>query len=153
MFAACSRFTEAGIKQRALALRALQPPVVEIDEPEPIEIEEPEVEAAPELAVEEIAEPVERVPHKITYKEIERWVCRVTGFKRLDIISERRSRELVLARQAIAYLAVVYTTLSMPQIGRLMGGRDHTTILHAYRTYPVKRAKARASRSGEKAGA
>lgn len=140
MFAAYGRNTAAGIRRIALARQALQalPPAEEMHEPEPVEIEEPE----------QPSEPVERIPHRITYKEIERRVCKATGFRRIDIISKRRAHDLVLARQAIAYLAAKYTEHSYPHIGRLMGGRDHTTIMYACRIYPIKRAAARASRSG-----
>jgi len=49
---------------------------------------------------------------------------------RLDIISHRRTKEVVLPRQIAMYLAKTMTTLSLPEIGRCIGGRDHTTIYH-----------------------
>jgi hypothetical protein len=51
-----------------------------------------------------------------------------------ELISDRCTRNVVRPRQIAAYLARHMTTLSMPAIGRLLGGRDHTTILHAVRT-------------------
>lgn len=67
-------------------------------------------------------------------------ICKATGFTMREIRSQRRSMDLVLARQAIAYWITRQTAHSMPAIGRFLGGRDHTTILHAIRTYPQKRA-------------
>ena len=60
---------------------------------------------------------------------------------RSELNSNRRNRELVFARQFIMYWACRLTHLSLPQIGKLMGGRDHTTAMHGRNTYPVKRAK------------
>ena len=50
-----------------------------------------------------------------------------------DIISARRQRTIVYARQLIAFLAKRHTALSLPQIGGFLGGRDHSTIIHAIR--------------------
>lgn len=50
-----------------------------------------------------------------------------------DILSQRRMAEIVRPRQEAMWLARKYTQLSLPQIGRQIGGRDHTTILHAIR--------------------
>ena len=76
-----------------------------------------------------------------TYREIERRACRVFKVSVSEIRSNRRSRPIVFARQFVMYWAVRLTRLSLPQIGRLMGGRDHTTCLHGKREYPKKRAQ------------
>lgn len=47
--------------------------------------------------------------------------------------SADRSRVLVTARQIAMYLCRELTDLSLPKIGQLFGGRDHTTVMHAYR--------------------
>jgi hypothetical protein len=44
-----------------------------------------------------------------------------------------RTQDIVRPRQVWAYLAHVLLNLSYPQIGRYLGGRDHTTTLHAHR--------------------
>ena len=49
----------------------------------------------------------------------------------IDILSIRRSFDFARARQVCAYLIRKYTRFSLPQIGERMGGRDHTTIMHA----------------------
>jgi len=55
------------------------------------------------------------------------------GFSRLDLSSDRRTGKLVRARQITCWLMRHCTTLSLPAIGRKLGGRDHTTIMHAVR--------------------
>lgn len=48
----------------------------------------------------------------------------------VDMLSPRRTATMVRARHIAMYLARNLTSKSFPQIGRLMGRRDHTTILH-----------------------
>ncbi|WP_375001290.1 chromosomal replication initiator protein DnaA [Aeromicrobium sp. CTD01-1L150] len=50
-----------------------------------------------------------------------------------DLCGTNRSRNLVLARQIAMYLCRELTDMSLPQIGREFGGRDHTTVMHADR--------------------
>ncbi|MGH2757942.1 MAG: chromosomal replication initiator protein DnaA [Actinomycetota bacterium] len=48
-----------------------------------------------------------------------------------DLRSQNRSRPIVQARQMAMYLVRDLTDLSLPKIGEVFGGRDHTTVLHA----------------------
>ncbi|MDN5767435.1 MAG: chromosomal replication initiator protein DnaA [Humibacillus sp.] len=48
-----------------------------------------------------------------------------------DLCGSSRSRQLVTARQIAMYLCREMTDLSLPKIGQLFGGRDHTTVMHA----------------------
>lgn len=50
-----------------------------------------------------------------------------------DMISARRTANLVRPRQIAMYLTKSLTLKSLPEIGRHFGGRDHTTVLHAVR--------------------
>jgi len=50
-----------------------------------------------------------------------------------DIESGSRTHTLVTARQVAMYLCRELTDLSLPKIGQEFGGRDHTTVMHAYR--------------------
>ena len=50
-----------------------------------------------------------------------------------ELCGTSRSRMLVNARQVAMYLCRELTDLSLPQIGREFGGRDHTTVMHAER--------------------
>ncbi len=77
---------------------------------------------------------------RMTYAEIERRACKLFKCTKSDIRSNRRHRDIVFVRQFIAYWACRRTNLSLPMIGRLMGGRDHTTCLHHKRVYPTRRA-------------
>ena len=50
-----------------------------------------------------------------------------------DLCGSSRSRALVNGRQVAMYLCRELTDLSLPQIGQMFGGRDHTTVIHADR--------------------
>jgi chromosomal replication initiator protein len=52
---------------------------------------------------------------------------------RADLLSSRRTANVVRPRQVAMYLAKTLTLRSLPEIGRRFGGRDHTTVLHAVR--------------------
>jgi len=49
-----------------------------------------------------------------------------------DLKSQNRSKPIVSARQIAMYLLRDLTELSLPKIGQVFGGRDHTTVLHAH---------------------
>ena len=53
-----------------------------------------------------------------------------------EIIGPSRQRHIFRARQAAMYVARVTGQNSYPAIGRMFGGRDHTTVLHAVRSVP-----------------
>jgi chromosomal replication initiator protein len=50
-----------------------------------------------------------------------------------DLKSKKRPRFIALPRQVAMYLSRKYTDYSLPEIGKQFGGRDHTTVIHAYR--------------------
>lgn len=50
-----------------------------------------------------------------------------------DLLGPSRRRPLVISRQVAMYLHRELTELSLPRIGEIFGGRDHTTVLHAQR--------------------
>ena len=62
-------------------------------------------------------------------------VLAVFGFELPECISYRRLRRLARARQCFAWLCRKNTKLSYPQIGRLMGDRDHSTAIYAERQF------------------
>jgi chromosomal replication initiation ATPase DnaA len=60
-------------------------------------------------------------------------VCADFGVTRIDMLSARRTADIVRPRQIAMYLARHLTRKGLPEIGRRFGGRDHTTVLHAER--------------------
>lgn len=60
-------------------------------------------------------------------------VIRVTHVRKVDLISSTRQDSYVRARHIAMYLLRNLTPLSYPQIGRLLGGRHHTTVMHGVR--------------------
>jgi hypothetical protein len=65
-------------------------------------------------------------------KELLMIAAEVSGVSIRDLQSERRSNEIVRPRQTFCWLARQFSLASFPQIGRLLGGRDHTTALYAF---------------------
>lgn len=61
--------------------------------------------------------------------------CAKHGFGPRDVRSLRREAALVACRQEICWQIKKETSWSLPQIGRFLGGRDHTTILHSIRRH------------------
>lgn len=57
------------------------------------------------------------------------------GISRLDLISHRRTANLMKPRQIAMYLAKMLTPHGLPMIAKHVGGRDHTTAIHAIRKY------------------
>lgn len=70
---------------------------------------------------------------KIDIRTIQVRVCNQYGVTRADLLSARRTADIVRPRQVAFYLAKKLTAKSLPQIGRAFGGRDHTTALHGIR--------------------
>ena len=55
--------------------------------------------------------------------------------------SKKRPASIALPRQIAMYLSKELTQKSLPEIGELFGGRDHTTVLHAVRKITDNRIK------------
>ncbi len=68
----------------------------------------------------------------ITCETIKKAVCKQFGIRIADIESSKRKREFSHPRQIAMYLCRELTDSSLPKIGEYFGGRDHTTVLHAY---------------------
>ena len=60
-------------------------------------------------------------------------VAKFFNIKVQDMKGPRRTRQLVVPRQVAMFLARRHTGLSLPEIGKHFGGRDHTTVMHAVR--------------------
>jgi chromosomal replication initiator protein len=72
-------------------------------------------------------------PKRVKIEDIQRVVARRYNVSRSDLLSSRRTANVVRPRQIAMYLAKLLTLRSLPEIGRRFGGRDHTTVLHAVR--------------------
>jgi len=68
---------------------------------------------------------------KITVEDIQKKVANYFNIRFNDMVSVRRSRIVSRPRQVAMYLSKTYTPKSLPEIGRMFGGRDHTTVMHA----------------------
>jgi chromosomal replication initiator protein len=80
-------------------------------------------------------------PKRIKIEDIQRVVARQYNVSRSDLLSSRRTANVVRPRQVAMYLAKTLTLRSLPEIGRRFGGRDHTTVLHAVRKIEALVAK------------
>src|SRR3954466_1075732 len=80
-------------------------------------------------------------PKRIKIEDIQRVVARQYNVSRSDLLSSRRTANVVRPRQVAMYLAKALTLRSLPEIGRRFGGRDHTTVLHAVRKIEALVAK------------
>jgi chromosomal replication initiator protein len=69
----------------------------------------------------------------VSVDNIQRVVAEYYKIKVSDLHSKRRSRSVARPRQVAMYLAKELTNHSLPEIGDVFGGRDHTTVLHACR--------------------
>jgi hypothetical protein len=69
----------------------------------------------------------------LTVRKILEAASKVSGFTIEELISPRRAYALTAVRQCVMYYAREHTALSLPQIGKYLGGRDHSTVLHAVR--------------------
>jgi chromosomal replication initiator protein len=84
-----------------------------------------------ERAVRDLVRPQD--PKRVKIEDIQRIVARQYNVSRADLLSSRRTANVVRPRQIAMYLAKALTLRSLPEIGRRFGGRDHTTVLHAVR--------------------
>ncbi len=68
----------------------------------------------------------------INSNTIQEAVARYFDLKLDDLKSKRRTRDISFPRQIAMYLCRELTDMSLPKIGDEFGGRDHTTVIHAF---------------------
>ena len=78
---------------------------------------------------------------QISVENIQKTVADFFNIKVADMYSKRRPANIARPRQIAMYLAKELTQKSLPEIGELFGGRDHTTVLHAVRKIAMDRTK------------
>lgn len=92
-------------------------------EPEPETINRDYVRDWMQLASPESVKPA-------SHRLIMRMVAEAFGVTYLDIIGQTRVAKVVLPRQVAFYIMRHHTAMSFPMIGKFVGNRDHTTVLH-----------------------
>ena len=90
-------------------------------------------EISMELAEKVLSQTVGVEERKINVPEILEVVSRYYNIEEADIISRKRKRAIVQARQVVMYLSKELTEASLAAIGAEMGGRDHSTVIYADR--------------------
>ena len=78
---------------------------------------------------------------QISVENIQKTVADFYKIKVADMYSKKRPASIAHPRQVAMYLAKEMTKKSLPEIGELFGGRDHTTVLHAVRKVAGDRTK------------
>ena len=78
---------------------------------------------------------------QISVENIQKTVADFYKIKVADMYSKKRPASIARPRQIAMYLAKELTQKSLPEIGELFGGRDHTTVLHAVRKIAAERAQ------------
>ncbi|MBS5426870.1 chromosomal replication initiator protein DnaA [Phascolarctobacterium succinatutens] len=68
----------------------------------------------------------------ITYEGIIKVVADHYNVKQDELFNKKRTQNIAFPRQVAMYLCRELADLSYPRIGELFGGRDHTTVIHAY---------------------
>lgn len=71
---------------------------------------------------------------QVSVESIQDVVCKYYNLELAAIQTNSRKREIVQARQVTMYLAKKYTDSSFSHIGKIVGKRDHATVLHACKT-------------------
>lgn len=94
-----------------------------------------------ELAREALRDILSASTGQITVELIQKTVADYYKIKVADMYSKRRPSNIAVPRQIAMYLAKELTQKSLPEIGELFGGRDHTTVLHAVRKIGGERGK------------
>ena len=76
---------------------------------------------------------------QISVENIQKTVADYYKIRVADMYSKKRPASIARPRQIAMYLAKELTQKSLPEIGELFGGRDHTTVLHAVRKMSAER--------------
>ena len=89
-------------------------------------------EVSVDLAKEVLKDMIIEGEKKVTIDLIQKKVSEYFDIKLSDMRAKKRSRAIAYPRQVAMYLARQLTDFSLPEIGDQFGGRDHTTVIHAY---------------------
>jgi chromosomal replication initiator protein len=99
-------------------------------------------EVVPELVQEALKDILpENKPKEISIELIQQAIADHFHIKMEDFKAKKRTRAIAYPRQIAMYLARELTDCSLPKIGEEFGGRDHTTVLHAYEKISQERSQ------------
>lgn len=84
-----------------------------------------------ELAQGALAETANPAQEVVTTTNIIRVVCDYYHVSEKDLLGKKKNREIAEPRQICVYLMTELMTLPLVSVGQAMGGRDHTTVIHA----------------------
>jgi len=76
--------------------------------------------------------------NQIDVQNIIKIVCSVMKVKEKEVLGKSRSMEIALARQVCMFMAKEKTNLSLVNIGKHIGKRDHSTVIHAHKNITQK---------------
>lgn len=74
-------------------------------------------------------------PREVVFADVVGAVCEHTNIPEKTITSRSRQKDVSMARQMIVYLCKELTDRSLMDIGKIIGNRSHSTVLHAYTTF------------------
>jgi len=77
----------------------------------------------------------------ITVETIQKAVSEYFGMKAQELKTKKRTKEVANARQIAMYIAKQHTQLSLSEIGKCFGGKDHATVIYACKQIEDKRSK------------
>ena len=90
-------------------------------------------EVTVDLATEALKDIISKKQGKhVTIDSIQDVVSSYFNLRVEELKSQRRTRNVAYPRQIAMYLSRKLTDMSLPKIGEEFGGRDHTTVIHAY---------------------
>ncbi len=75
---------------------------------------------------------VAKKDNSLSIRQIQETVSRYYQVEVADLLGRKRVKQIVMPRQIAMYLAREMTDSSLPKIGKEFGGKDHTTVIHAY---------------------
>ena len=100
------------------------------------------------LLAQEILKDIIPVENKeISINQIQKIAADYFNIKLSVLLSKKRTKNIVMARQIAIYLSRELTVSSLPTIGEAFGGKDHTTVLHSYNKIKNKIDKEKALKS------
>ncbi len=86
-----------------------------------------------EMAKRVLSDTIQERKKNITIEEIIKAVTERFQIKVSELKSKKRTKNLVTPRQIGMYLSRQLTSQSFPEIGKAFGGKDHSTVIHAYK--------------------